>query len=97
MNYIDKLKIKKFLFQQLPPGSLPKIFKESMESSIFSDILAILKTEFVKRKESIFSYLKDLSDVRRFRALVMFISNSEKQGKIMYFYLFTFFFLFDYK
>ncbi|XP_032662828.1 RNA polymerase II-associated protein 3 isoform X2 [Odontomachus brunneus] len=73
--------------KQLPPGSLPKIFKESLESNIFSDILATLKTEFINRKESIFSYLKDLSDVRRFRALIMFISNSEKQDlKLMFSY-----------
>lgn len=53
-----------------------------MESDIFSDILAILKTEFMKRKEPIFLYLKNLSDVKRFRALIMFISNIEKQGII---------------
>lgn len=51
-----------------------------MESNIFSDILTILKTEFIKREEPIFSYLKDLSDIKRFRALVMFLNNSEKEG-----------------
>lgn len=51
-----------------------------MESDIFSDILAVLKTEFMKQEEPIFSYLKDLSDVKRFRTFIMFISNLEKQG-----------------
>lgn len=51
-----------------------------MESDIFSDILTILKTEFMKREDPIFPYLKNLSDVKRFRALIMFISNLEKQG-----------------
>lgn len=59
---------------------MPKIFQDSMESDIFSDILTILKTEFMKREEPIFLYLKNLSDVKRFRTLIMFISNSEKQG-----------------
>ncbi|XP_014488069.1 PREDICTED: RNA polymerase II-associated protein 3 [Dinoponera quadriceps] len=73
--------------RQLQPGSLPKIFKDSLESSIFSDILTILKTEFVNRQEPVFSYLKDLSNVKRFKALVMFISNSEKQDlKFMFSY-----------
>lgn len=73
--------------KQIPPSNLPKIFQDSMESDIFSDILIILKTEFMKRKESIFSYLKHLSDVKRFRALIMFISNSEKQDlKLMFSY-----------
>lgn len=65
--------------KQIPSSILPKIFQESMESDIFSDILVILKTEFMKREEPIFSYLKNLSNVKRFRALVMFISNLEKQ------------------
>lgn len=64
----------------MPLGNLPKIFRDSMESDIFSDILMTLKTEFMKRNEPIFSYLKDLSNVKRFRAFIMFISNSEKQG-----------------
>lgn len=52
-----------------------------MESDIFSDILMTLKTEFMeKRNEPIFSYLKDLSNVKRFRTFIMFINNSEKQG-----------------
>lgn len=51
-----------------------------MEPDIFSDILATLKTEFIKKQEPIFSYLKDLSNINRFRAFIMFISNSEKEG-----------------
>jgi len=51
-----------------------------METYIFSGILITLKTEFMRRNEPIFSYLKDLSNVKRFRAFIMFISNSEKQG-----------------
>lgn len=51
-----------------------------MESDIFSEILEVLKTEFVKTKEPLFRYLRDLSEVKRFRALIMFISNSEKES-----------------
>ncbi|KZC06477.1 PREDICTED: RNA polymerase II-associated protein 3 [Dufourea novaeangliae] len=65
--------------KQLPENSLPKIFKDSMESDIFSDILEVLRIEFVKRREFVFRYLKDLSEVKRFRALIMFISNKEKE------------------
>ncbi|KAL6423103.1 hypothetical protein ACFW04_010534 [Cataglyphis niger] len=73
--------------KQIPSSNLPKIFQDSMESDIFSDILTILKTEFMKREEPIFLYLKNLSDVKRFRTLIMFISNSEKQDlKLMFSY-----------
>ncbi|CAK9822263.1 RNA polymerase II-associated protein 3 [Anthophora retusa] len=66
--------------KQLPENSLPKIFQESMESDIFSEILEVLRIEFIKRKSPVFYYLKDLSEVKRFRALIMFISNSEKEN-----------------
>lgn len=73
--------------KQLRAGDLPKIFQDSMESDIFSNILVTLKTEFVAKHEPIFSYLKDLSNIKRFRAFIMFISNSEKQDlKLMFSY-----------
>ncbi|KAK9297935.1 hypothetical protein QLX08_008473 [Tetragonisca angustula] len=66
--------------KQLPEHSLPKIFQDSMESDIFSQIIEILSIEFIKRKDQIFRYLKDLSQVKRFRALIMFITNSDKKN-----------------
>lgn len=51
-----------------------------METDIFSDILMILKTEFIKRNEPIFFYLSDLGNIKRFRTFIMFINKSEKQG-----------------
>lgn len=52
-----------------------------MESDIFSQIIEVLGTEFIGRKNQIFYYLKDLSRVKRFRALIMFTSNSDKESK----------------
>ncbi|XP_034176948.2 RNA polymerase II-associated protein spaghetti isoform X1 [Osmia lignaria lignaria] len=66
--------------KQLSGNNLHQIFQDSMESNIFSEILEVLRTEFMKRKEPIFCYLKDLSQVKRFRALIMFISNSDKKN-----------------
>ncbi|XP_071869089.1 RNA polymerase II-associated protein spaghetti isoform X1 [Bombus fervidus] len=71
--------------KQLSEGSLPKIFQDSMESDIFSQIIEVLRTEFIGRKNQIFYYLKDLSRVKRFRALIMFISNSDKENLKMLF------------
>lgn len=65
--------------KQLPLNSLPNIFQDSMESDIFSEILNTLKVEFIPRKEQVYHYIKDLTKVKRFRALIMFISNAEKQ------------------
>nr|XP_012145173.1 PREDICTED: RNA polymerase II-associated protein 3 [Megachile rotundata]XP_012145174.1 PREDICTED: RNA polymerase II-associated protein 3 [Megachile rotundata] len=83
MNWktIKSSELKYKYLKQLYGNSLHEIFQDSMESDIFSEILEVLKTEFIKRKEQIiFSYLKDLSQVKRFRALIMFISNSDKEN-----------------
>ncbi|XP_015185919.1 PREDICTED: RNA polymerase II-associated protein 3-like isoform X2 [Polistes dominula] len=66
--------------KQLPSNSLPQLFQDSMESDIFSEILDILRTEFIPRKNSVYQYLECLSQIKRFRALVMFINNAEKEG-----------------
>lgn len=51
-----------------------------MESDIFCQIIEVLKIEFIKRKDLIFHYLKDLSQVKRFRTFIMFISDSDKES-----------------
>ncbi|OAD58122.1 RNA polymerase II-associated protein 3 [Eufriesea mexicana] len=66
--------------KQLPEDTLPKIFQDSMESDIFSQIIEVLRIEFIKRKDPIYYYLKDLSQVKRFRALIMFINSSDKES-----------------
>lgn len=66
--------------KQITPANLPKIFKDSMESDIFADILGILRTEFVNRNEPIFEYLKNLSQTKRFKALILFMSSRDKEG-----------------
>ena len=71
--------------KQLSEGSLPRIFQDSMESDIFSQIIEVLRTKFVGRKNQIFYYLRDLSRVKRFRALIMFTSNSDKENLKMLF------------
>ncbi|KAK1132728.1 hypothetical protein K0M31_014105 [Melipona bicolor] len=76
----NSLEFKYEYLKQLPENSLPKIFQDSMESDIFSQIIEILSIEFIKRKDQIFRYLKDLSQVKRFRALIMFITNSDKKN-----------------
>lgn len=59
------------------------IFKESLESDILSDILTVLceGNDFGKNgSENAFSYLKSISDVKRFSALTMFMTSNDKQS-----------------
>lgn len=66
--------------KQIPLNSLPSIFQNSMEVNLLCEILHTLETEFLPQKDQVYQYLKDLSKIKRFRALVMFISNAEKSG-----------------
>lgn len=51
-----------------------------MESDIFCQIIEILKIEFIRKKDLIFHYLKDLSQVKRFRTFIMFINDNDKKS-----------------
>ncbi|XP_015592531.1 RNA polymerase II-associated protein 3 isoform X2 [Cephus cinctus] len=65
--------------KQIQPGILHTIFQDSLESDTFSEILQILSSKFVVKNEAVFHYLEDLSQVKRFRALIMFMSNADKK------------------
>lgn len=65
----------------MPDDAIHKIFKDSMEPDTFSEILTILSTEFIKRKKPLYRYLVDLAQVKRFGALIMFMSTADKKGE----------------
>lgn len=66
--------------QQIPPKTIPTLFKESMESNVFEEIIIVLKEEFIPHKKNIFDYLEQLSNVQRFRTLIMFVERKTKEG-----------------
>ncbi|XP_066585743.1 RNA polymerase II-associated protein 3 [Prorops nasuta] len=66
--------------KQIPAEQIPQIFKESLDSDPLTEVITILKTEFLTKANPIYPYLKSLTKVKRFRALVMFISDKEKEG-----------------
>ncbi|KAK7864304.1 hypothetical protein R5R35_009559 [Gryllus longicercus] len=65
--------------KQIPGNEFPQIFQESLESREFSEIITTLATEFLEKNDPVYPYLKGLSEVKRFSALVMFMSKTEKQ------------------
>ncbi|KAJ8935388.1 hypothetical protein NQ314_012800 [Rhamnusium bicolor] len=50
----------------IEPQNLPKIFLESLESSIFSNILEILVKHFIENKDCVFNILDYFTQVKRF-------------------------------
>ncbi|XP_034247061.1 RNA polymerase II-associated protein 3-like isoform X2 [Thrips palmi] len=58
----------------------PKIFQDSLDGNILSQILSVLATEFVAANEPVLAYLQGLTQVRRFRTLTLFLSQSDKSN-----------------
>lgn len=73
-----------FFFQQINPEDFPGIFKESMESNLFSDILLILSTKFIENEDAVFNYLKSFEGLKRFKMLVLFMSPEDKEGELSF-------------
>ncbi|KAF7271857.1 hypothetical protein GWI33_015334 [Rhynchophorus ferrugineus] len=70
----DKFKYLK----RVKANKIPDIFKESLESNIFSNILDVLATYFIQEKEDVFDYMSNLTRVKRFSTLVMFLDSKDK-------------------
>ncbi|XP_069681469.1 RNA polymerase II-associated protein 3-like isoform X1 [Periplaneta americana] len=66
--------------KQIPGIEFPRIFRDSLESGILSDIISTIKLGFLPHKEPVLPYLEGLSNVRRFSALAMFLSENDKAG-----------------
>lgn len=74
------LKFRFSYLTQIPPKTIPTLFKESMESNVFEEIIIVLKEEFIPHKKNIFDYLEQLSNVQRFRTLIMFVERKTKEA-----------------
>lgn len=65
----------------IEPQRLPTIFKESLDTKLFSEIITALVEGYSNENEKIYKYLTELTNIRRFSAIVMFMSNSDKNSK----------------
>lgn len=66
-------------FKKIPPTRYPKLFQNSLDSTMLTQILSLLTESYVPSKTPIFSVLERLSAVKRFDMNVMFMSAKEKQ------------------
>lgn len=64
--------------KQINGLDFPVIFKESLESDIFSSVLAVLSTEFTRNGTAVIQYLLGLTKVRRFNTLTLFMTDNDK-------------------
>ncbi|XP_076369567.1 RNA polymerase II-associated protein spaghetti isoform X2 [Tachypleus tridentatus] len=63
--------------KQISPEKFPELFKHSLETEVFSDIISLLKSHFVKEHLDVLPYLKNLTKIGRFNTLVMFLSSED--------------------
>ncbi|XP_045777186.1 RNA polymerase II-associated protein 3-like isoform X1 [Maniola jurtina] len=64
----------------IEPSKLPSIFENALESDVLSEVLQTLHNNRDKFKDkTIGEYLKNLCRVKRFSALAMFLSNTDKE------------------
>ncbi|XP_068894279.1 RNA polymerase II-associated protein 3 [Tenebrio molitor] len=69
----------KYIFlKSIKPETLPQIFKESLESGIFSEILEVLAKCFTSKNDNVFNFLMFFTNIRRFSTLTMFMSDNDK-------------------
>ncbi|CAH2089149.1 unnamed protein product [Euphydryas editha] len=62
----------------IEPTKLPSIFENALESDVLSELLYTLCNNKEKFRNKISAYLKAICKVKRFSALAMFLTNSDK-------------------
>ncbi|CAG9862975.1 unnamed protein product [Phyllotreta striolata] len=67
-------------FKMIKPQDLPKLFLHSMDSNIFSGILELLVNDFIANRDEVYEVLAHLTQVKRFGAIVMFMSGDDKSN-----------------
>ncbi|ORZ02706.1 hypothetical protein BCR43DRAFT_20543 [Syncephalastrum racemosum] len=69
-------------FKGIPPKNYSSLFRSSLESDQFEEILGLLDTFYAERdsQEDILAVLQGLSQVRRIDMLVMFLGSRETQA-----------------
>jgi hypothetical protein len=68
-----------FLQQTIPPTSIPRLFKTSLEPDLLVDVLQVFREQIHDgRKPIVREYLENFARVPRFGTVVLFLSRKEK-------------------
>ncbi|GJQ76125.1 putative potential Monad-binding region of RPAP3 [Trypoxylus dichotomus] len=77
---ISNKQFRKNYLRKINPSDFKLIFKESLETKMFSDILEVLNESCDDSTFDLHSYLVGLTEVKRFGALIMFMSSTDKKN-----------------
>lgn len=78
----DKPGMRYKYLKQVNPKNFATLFKESLDSELFSGIVGTLANYFVTNKDPVDGYLLGLSEVKRFEMLTMFMSEEDQNSKL---------------
>ncbi|XP_072389091.1 RNA polymerase II-associated protein 3 [Diabrotica undecimpunctata] len=59
---------------------IPKIFLNSLDSAVFSNILEVLVKHFIGNNDKLYDILNSFTEVKRFSAITMFLSGEDKSN-----------------
>ncbi|XP_072181776.1 RNA polymerase II-associated protein 3-like [Diadema setosum] len=66
-------------FKKIPPTSFVKLFQNSLDTAMLTQILTLLQESYIPSKLPVIETLEELSRVKRFDMNIMFMSSKEKQ------------------
>lgn len=70
--------------KKINPEEIPKIFQNSLESTVFSSIVETLANYFIENKDAVSGFIKYFSKVKRFNTITMFLTHDDKSSKYIY-------------
>lgn len=82
--YVDWKRLARFpnlryeYLKQLDPTRLPVLFRQSMETELFSEMLAALEEHFVRDDLDVSPILENVAKVGRFSTMVMLLGNEDR-------------------
>lgn len=80
-----KTTYEKFNYLKLiKPECIPRIFQESLEINVLSEFIEILAKHFIEEKLTVFNYLKNFTQVKRFSTLTIFLTPNDTKSKFKF-------------
>lgn len=95
-QFSDDVDLKYEYLKVMNPKNLKEVFKESLDSKTFSDILKVL-SKHSGDHNVVYHFLKGLTEVKRFCTLVFFMTKADKDGKFFIYKKYGFYKVFNFR
>lgn len=82
-NKIKSTEEKYRFLKSINPQEFPKIFLNSMEPHVFSNILEVLADNCKENKDHVANILESLSNIKRFSTFIMFGTDTDRKSKLI--------------